>query len=381
MNITRAWLAFISGTLITLLALNVAAQSQVVSAHEQLDRQTLIMRVYVRPGCPHCTAAKEYLPSLARQFPQLQVVYRDVSHDSNARDELIALFRERQQWPPSVPTFVVEDSLLSGFEDADTSGPKLAELIQGQQLQQRIESSIFGELSVEQLGLPLFTLAIGLLDGFNPCAMWVLLFLLSMLVHLKDRKRMLAIAGTFVLVSGAIYYAFMAAWLNLFMAVGLSQALQLLLALVAITIGGINVRDYFKQASGFTLSIPDSAKPGLYGRVRRIIQTDKLLPAMIAAGALAVVVNFIELLCTAGFPAIYSAILTQQDLSMTAHYGYLLLYILGYMADDALMVGTAVLALSSNKLTESSGRRLKLISGLVMLTLGIIMLIKPEWLL
>ncbi len=102
---------------------------------------------------------------------------------------------------------------------------------------------------------------------------------------------------------------------------------------------------------------------------------------MIAAGALAVVVNFIELLCTAGFPAIYSAILTQQDLSMTAHYGYLLLYILGYMADDALMVGTAVLALSSNKLTESSGRRLKLISGLVMLTLGITMLIKPEWLL
>ena len=168
MNITRAWLAFISGTLITLLALNVAAQSQVVSAHEQLDRQTLIMRVYVRPGCPHCTAAKEYLPSLARQFPQLQVVYRDVSHDSNARDELIALFRERQQWPPSVPTFVIGDGLLSGFGEAATSGPKLAELIQGQQLQQRIESSIFGELSVERLGLPLFTLAIGLLDGFTP---------------------------------------------------------------------------------------------------------------------------------------------------------------------------------------------------------------------
>ncbi len=57
-------------------------------------------------------------------------------------------------------------------------------------------------LRAGELGLRLFTIVIGLLDGFNPCAMWVLLFLLSLLVNLHDRFKMVLIAGTFVAVSG-----------------------------------------------------------------------------------------------------------------------------------------------------------------------------------
>ena len=97
--------------------------------------------------------------------------------------------------------------------------------------------------------------------------------------------------------------------------------------------------------------------------------------------SLAVAVNFIELLCTAGLPALYTAILTQQDLGPAGHYGYLGLYILGYVADDSLMVGTAVLALSQRRLDEQAGRWLKLVSGLVMLALGLVMLLRPDWLL
>jgi hypothetical protein len=115
--------------------------------------------------------------------------------------------------------------------------------------------------------------------------------------------------------------------------------------------------------------------------MRTILAADSLLPALSAVAALAVVVNFIELLCTAGLPAIYTAILTQQDLSLAAHYGYLGLYILAYVADDALMVTLTVLALSSRKLSASTGRWLKLVSGGVMLLLGAIMLLRPEWLL
>ena len=70
-------------------------------------------------------------------------------------------------------------------------------------------------------GLPTFTLVVGLIDGFNPCAMWVLLFLLSLLVNLHDRWKILAVAGTFVVISGAAYYAFMAAWLNIFQLIGM----------------------------------------------------------------------------------------------------------------------------------------------------------------
>jgi hypothetical protein len=110
--------------------------------------------------------------------------------------------------------------------------------------------------------------ALGLLDGFNPCAMWVLLFLLSLLVHLQSRTRMALIAGVFVLVSGAVYYAFMAAWLNVFLVVGMSAALRWTLGGLALAMGGVNIKDFFAWNRGFSLSIPASAKPGLYARAR-----------------------------------------------------------------------------------------------------------------
>lgn len=180
-------------------------------------------------------------------------------------------------------------------------------------------------LSAFRPGLPLFTLARGLIDGLNPCAMRVLLFLLSMRVGLRDRARMAWIAGTFVAVSGAACYAFMAAWLNLFLAVGLSEAVRLLLAVPA------------------------------------------------------VVVNMVELLCTAGIPALFTAVLAQQGLEPAAYHGYLGLYIVGYMADDTAMVVAAVAALGSGRLDERGARVLKLLSGLVMVLLGALLLWRPQW--
>lgn len=341
----------------------------------------IILEVFVRDGCPHCAAAKRFLPDFARQRPNLKIILRPVDKETNARDALIQHSRNADIWPPGVPTFVIQNKVLAGFDTAETSGPKLAKLVDGISINsETIESSLLGTLSVDHLGLPAFTLALGLLDGFNPCAMWVLLFLLSLLVHLNNRKRMALIAGTFVLVSGAVYYAFMAAWLNLFLLVGLSTFLRLTLACLALTIGAINVKDFFSKNHDFSLSIPDSAKPGLYARMRTIMNAKSLLPALIGVAALAVAVNFIELLCTAGLPAIYTAVLTQQQLSPSAHYAYLGLYILGYMADDAMMVSIAVFALSSRKLSIESGRWLKLLSGTVMIAIGIIMMLHPEWL-
>ena len=172
----------------------------------------------------------------------------------------------------------------------------------------------------------------------------------------------------------------MAAWLNVFLFVGMSEALRIGLAVLAMLIGFINVKDFFAFRRGVSLSIPESAKPGIYARARSILKAESLPASLTAVAVLAVVVNFVELLCTAGLPAIYTAVLTQHALSPLAHYSYLGLYILAYIADDALMVGTAVLALGSGKLDERSGRRLKLLSGAVMLVLGLVMLLRPQWL-
>ena len=342
-------------------------------------QQAKVLEVFVRSGCPHCADAKQYLPRLARAHPNLQIVYRSLDTDPRAADDLERHSRRVGEWPPGVPTFVIEGRVLVGFVSAADTGPKLDRLIEGGSAPPgKTEEAGFGDLSVDRLGLPLFTIALGLIDGFNPCAMWVLLFLLSILVRLQDRRRMALIAGTFVLVSGAVYYAFMAAWLNLFLVVGLTRFLRIVLATIAIVIGVVNLRDFFDGRRKYILSIPDSAKSGIYTRVRNVLRADALLSSMIGVAILAVLVNFIELLCTAGLPAIYTAVLAQQELSGPGYYGYLGLYILAYIADDALMVTLAVIALGSRKLSERMGRWLKLISGAVMLLLGVAMLLFPQ---
>jgi hypothetical protein len=244
----------------------------------------------------------------------------------------------------------------------------------------RITLPLFGTLQASKLGLPLFTLAVGLIDGFNPCAMWVLLFLLSILVNLRERVRILAIAGTFVLISGLAYFAFMAAWINVLSLVGYLRPVQLGLAGLALLIGAVHIKDFFAFKQGFSLSIPESAKPGIYARVRRIVTAEHLTGAVLGAITLAVLVNFVELLCTAGLPALYTSILAQQAISTPMWYAYLSLYIAAYMLDDCLMLAVVIATLSKQKLQESHGRWLKLISGAAIFTLGLIMLFRPDWL-
>jgi uncharacterized membrane protein HdeD (DUF308 family) len=145
-------------------------------------------------------------------------------------------------------------------------------------------------------------------------------------------------------------------------------------------IGVINVKDFFAFKKGVSLSIPESSKPGLYKRVRDIVSAKYLSAALAGVIALAVIVNMVELLCTAGLPAMYTQILTMQELPAWKNYSYLGLYIAAYMLDDAILLTMVVATLSHRRLQEREGRWLKLISGLVILALGLVMIFKPAWL-
>jgi glutaredoxin len=245
---------------------------------------------------------------------------------------------------------------------------------------EHVKVPFLGELSVSRLGLPTFTFLVGLVDGFNPCAMWVLIFLLSVLVNLKDRSKILIVAGTFVVVSGLAYFVFMAAWFNVFKLIGFLRPVQLGLGILALVVGIINVKDFFAFHKGVSLSIPESAKPTIYRRVRNIVSAKNLYAALAGAIFLAIIVNIVELLCTAGLPALYTQVLSMQGLSDWANYGYLGLYICAYMLDDTLLVGIVVVTLSHRRLQESEGRWLKLASGVVILLLGVVMIFRPEML-
>jgi hypothetical protein len=185
-------------------------------------------------------------------------------------------------------------------------------------------------LTLEDIGMPAFTLAMGLLDGLNPCSMWVLLLMISLLAPLNDRRRMIAIAGTFVLVQGIAYFLFMTAWLNLF--ADRAVASQLVIAAIAIGFGLINVKDFFAvRWGGISLGILEKAKRGIYNRMRGILHADSLFTAVIGAAVLAVLVQLVEFLCTSGFTAPFTRILTLRELDSASYYGYLLLGNAAYM--------------------------------------------------
>jgi glutaredoxin len=394
--------------LVLLIACNTGSSSPALAGNILAESSVADIEVFVMEGCPHCVRAKTFLEQLKQERPSLQILVHDVGQSAVAAERLNELAAARHVRTLGVPAFLVGGELLIGYDEADTTGSLIRSLLDrtssrpGDRLppgacrseveepctarssqesnQDTVTVSFFGRLSARDLGLPLFTLALGLLDGFNPCAMWVLLFLLSLLVNLRDRKTMAVIAGTFVLVSGLVYFAFMAAWLNLFRFVGYSRITELLLGGVAVLIGALNLKDAVLAGRRWSVGIPESAKPGLYSAMRRIIQADNIIGATIGVVVLAFLVNVIELLCTAGLPAAYTRILTLHQLDWWQYYGYLVLYNLAYIADDSLMVAIAVVTLGRHKLQTHEGRWLKFLSGIVMVGLGLILLLKPDWL-
>jgi hypothetical protein len=236
----------------------------------------------------------------------------------------------------------------------------------------------FGKVDVDEWSLPALTLVLAALDSFNPCAMFVLLFLLTLLVHARNRARMLLVGSTFVVVSGVVYFLFMAAWLNLFLIAGQIAWITLAAGLLAVAIALFNIKDYFWPGRGASLSIPASRRPDLFQRMRGLVGADRLAPLMGGTLILALVANAYELLCTAGFPMVFTRALTLNSLPTSSYYTYLVAYNVIYVIPLLLIVVLFVVSLGNRKLSESEGRTLKLVSGLMMLGLGVVLVLAPD---
>jgi hypothetical protein len=310
-------------------------------------------------------------------------------HPENAR-RYQAMAKQLGQDAVSVPALLFCGEMSVGWDKAETTGAEVARRLDDCHARAlagsvvaglsagKLAVPVLGEVDPQKFSLPLLTVVIAGLDAFNPCAFFVLLFLLSLIAHQQNRKRMLVIGGIFVLFSGLMYFAFMAAWLNLFQVLGNLVWVTLAAGVMAVFVGVLNVKDFFAFGQGLTLSIPESRKPDIYRRARAIIAADNL-PAMVAATAfLAIAANFYELLCTAGFPLIYTRLLTLSELPPAGYYLYLALYNLIYVVPLVLIVLAFVRTLGARKLTERDGRLLKLLSGVMMLGLGVLLLVAPD---
>ncbi|MCK4711224.1 MAG: hypothetical protein KAU21_21615, partial [Gammaproteobacteria bacterium] len=245
----------------------------------------------------------------------------------------------------------------------------------------QIELPFIGPVSTNNIdSLPLVTLILASIDAFNPCAFFVLMFLLSMMLHTHSRARMLLVGGVFVFVSGLMYFLFMTAWLNLFRIIGQLDVITIVAGTVALLIGLINVKDFFWFKQGVSLVMSDSARQTIFQRMRGLLKTGSITGVLTATIGLALFANLYEFLCTAGFPMIYTRILTLTGMTEWKYYVYLLFYNLIYILPLLIIVLLFSWTMGARKLQESEGRKLKFISGVMMLALGTILLFAPEML-
>ena len=350
--------------------------------------------------CPHCLQARPHIAALAENHPWLRVHSLEVYHQPHNRKRFLAMAQLSGGSANSVPSFFwcgrqstgwnggqTQQAILGGLADCyhtvygDWPPGFQAQEGAGGQLSspgQRLDVPLFGPVEAQALSLPLLTVLLAGLDAFNPCAFFVLLFLLSLLVNTRSRARMLAVGGIFVLFSGLVYFLFMAAWLNLFALLGELKLVTGLAGLVAVGLALINIKDYFRPLHGPSLSMSAQHRGRLFQRVRGLVHTEHLASMLFGTVLLAVAANSYELLCTAGFPMIYTRLLTLHQLPAGSHYAYLALYNLVYVTPLLLIVLAFAFTLGRRKLSQREGRLLKLLSGLLMLGLGLLLVFSPH---
>lgn len=385
----KGWLSITAALLLFGWIVFSNPSQQLAFAEEPLQPSSPTLYFFWAENCPHCAKAKIFLDELQRKYPQLPVERYEIWNHRENFQRLLSLAERFGNTAITTPAIAYRDQLWYGFlpdtarqieDEIRRTYPDDAPVVDATDTPDTGSPTIplLGRVDDQEHSIAVLALVLGGLDSFNPCAFFVLLFLLSLLIHAHSRRRMLLVGCTFVCFSGLIYFLFMAAWLNLFLLAGHLSILTSCAGALAVLISLFNIKDFFFFKQGVTLSIPEQAKPKLFARMRRLVGTDSLATVLFGTVVLAIAANSYELLCTAGFPMVFTRLLTIQQLAAWQHYAYLALYNLIYVLPLLAITITFSWTLGSHKLSEREGRLLKLVSGLMMLQLGLALLWKPE---
>jgi hypothetical protein len=307
------------------------------------------------------------------------VEWVEVRRDPAGRERFLATARRLALAPVGVPTFVVGERAVVGFQRGATEEALRSLVAAAPPRAEPIRLPLLGLVDPGRVPLPLLTVVVGLLDGLNPCAMYVLVVLLGVLLHAGSRGRVVLYGAVFVAASGIVYVLFMTAWLGLFAAAGLSRRITMALGAVLVGMGALNVKDALFLGRGPSLGIPEAAKPGLFRRMRGIAGAASAPTAFAGVVALAFLVNLVELGCTAGLPAVYTRVLSLRGgLSSSGRLAYLALYGLAYVVPLAAIVAAFALTLRRFTLGARAARVLKGVSGTLLILFGVVFLGWPE---
>jgi len=355
-------------------------------------------------GCPHCAEIDAFLMGLEEKYDFLEIKKYEIYYNPENAQLLQEVATKLKVDGSGVPILIIGEKSIIGYLSDETTGREIEEIVldyhrqvncpdlvddilcqkeslsnaQPQDQNVVVSLPLIGKIDARSLSLPMLTVVLGFLDGFNPCAMWILLFLISLLLGMKDKRKMWVLGITFIVTSAAVYFLFMAAWLNLFLFLGVVGWVRLLIGLVALGSGAYYLRDFWINKDGACQVIGREKREKWFERMRSITKQPNFVLAMLGIIALAFAVNLVELICSAGLPAIYTKTLTLSQLPVWQYYAYLLLYIFIFLLDDLFVFIGAMLALQAVGIQGKYARYSHLVGGVLMVLIGILMIFKPE---
>lgn len=386
------------------------------------EKNLVNIYLFYSDTCPHCASEKELLKELEKEYDNIRIYKYEINTDNNMEilDNVAKLFDTNVT---GVPFTVIGDKVYKGFSYDDSKGKFMATIdyytdngykdivgeylgninLPSYEVPDIIEDevsdnsndfsdyvdtygnhtvSIFGwKVQTKNLALPLVAVLIGFVDGFNPCAMWVLLFLISMLIGMKDKKRMWSLGIAFLVTSAVVYLLIMIAWLNVSSLLMSISWFRLLIGLVAIIVAVINFYGYFKNrdVEGCTV-VDDKKRNKIFSRIKKFTSEKNFFLALIGVILLAISVNIIELSCSAGLPVMFIEILSVNNLTVVEEMIYIGLYMLFFLMDDLVVFFIAMTTMQLTGFSTKYGKLSKLIGGVLLLFIGLLLIFKPEWL-
>ena len=341
-------------------------------------------------GCSHCDEQEPFNEKLAEQYPSIEII----EHDA-ATPEGSALLQEKLEElgadQPDFPITIFGNQVSGGWESEETTGREIEEALQrcldgecppptDEEPSDGIVLPIIGEIIPAEYSLPALAVILGLVDGFNPCALWVLIYLISLVATLKDKRRIWLIVGSFVLASGVIYFLLMTAWLNVFLLIGYVRPVTIVIGLVALGGGIWQVREFIKAKGEIVCEVTsEESRDKTMARMQRIVSSPVTFATILGIIALAFAVNSIEFVCSAAVPAVFTHVLALSDLSTVRYYSYILLYVLFFMLDNLIIFGSAAIVMTSN-LGVRYAKYARPVGATILIVLGALLLFAPDWL-
>lgn len=370
-----------------------------------IKAESLKIYLFYGDGCPHCADEEKFFESYFEDNNDIVLIKYEVWHSKDNQELFVKVQDKLNNHASGVPYLIIGKDVIVGYmEDVtnyqieDTikeyrSSKKKYDVIEElnkknnkdkivstDEKVKEVNLPVFGKAKSNEVSLPLLALVLGFIDGFNPCAMWILLFLITMLINTKDRKRMWILGITFIITSGLVYLMFMLTWLNLAVFISKAELIRILVALVSFILGFINLKKYYestKKEDGCDV-VDKKNRKEIINRITNIIKEKSFIMAIIGIIILAASVNIIELMCSVGIPLLFTQILAMNNLSAGSYALYMFIYIFFFLIDDIVIFALAMITHKVTGISTKYNKYSHLIAGIIILLIGLLLLINPS---